>query len=526
MSKYKLILYLAILFSNGFLHGQTFSYYDVNSGKIKYIEGITGKKNKIKNGKKEGRIEQVVLEKKIEYFDENNFIPDIENSFIETNVSVKEIINSGTDKFLVLIGNYIDGLKQGEFKLYRFYPKYNEKEELASVNYINDTIEGIIKFNDYFFNQEHRNYNTGLVSVNISKNKITDQTIKTTNEGDYLVFKNNTIDSGYHKTTDYFDYHFKKLDNPGEFKLTFQNNNASDVNKKTILKVYDGNKFTQRSEVYFKEIIKNLNCDGISITQNRYTTFKIKDGKFTDFIKCYYLNDSLNYSINTQTGQIDLWTDLAIDKKIKIIDFGDYPDVRYNFLENLLSSRDFLTSEDNLSQSQYQSGYFKLTEIKNVRFLNGSVFGTKHILEWDSNEPFSIDYKIDNKILRRENWEENILGHLEKQFTNYDLNGNVLNSSMIEKKQKYLQAKQNEKLLKDAFGVKDDNAVVKCSYCKKSLVKKNGITIRTSKCQSSDILCLDNLGNPCEWTFCSMSCSNNFQCVKCSDNKLYRANCR
>ena len=525
MSKYKFILFLTILFSNGFLHGQTLSYYDLSSGKIKYIEGLTGKKNKIINGKKEGNFEQVVIKKEIQYFDDYNFIPNIEKSFADTNLSVKKLINSGNGNFFVFVGNYVDGLKQGEFKLQNIYKNYGsyEIQELASINYINDTIEGSLKFNDQYFNQEHKDYGIVLVSVLMTKNKVINQTINTTKKGDYIVLKDNKIDSGYHISHDYWpQFYFKKSNSTGEFYLTFLSENEK---YKTILRVFDGDHFIRRGYYLdFRKNIENVNCVGLCIKPGRYITFKMIDGKFTGFVNCYYLNDSLNYSINTETGQIDIWTDLSIDENIQLPNFGSYLSKTYRL--NLIAEDEFLTDIQSLKLPQYQSGYFKLACIKNVRFTKKNGSGYDPSLSWFDSKPFSIDYRIDNHIIRNETWQEDILGHFEKQFTNYDINGNVLNSSLIEKKQKYIKNKENEQLMRDAFGVKDDNAVVKCSYCKKSLVKKNGITIRTSKCQSSDILCLDNLGNSCEWTFCSMSCSNNFQCVTCSDKKLYRANCR
>jgi hypothetical protein len=159
-------------------------------------------------------------------------------------------------------------------------------------------------------------------------------------------------------------------------------------------------------------------------------------------------------------------------------------------------------------------------------YSNGSVFGTKFILDWKNNNPFSIDYKIGSYVFRNETWQKNSYGNSEKQFTNFDSNGNVLSSSVIEKKQKEIERKENEQNLLRVFGVKDDNEVVSCAYCKQKLVKKNGETIRSVQCSSSSIPCMNAKGLPCEWTFCNMKCSNDFQCAQCAQYKSYRANCR
>ena len=470
-----------------------------------------------------------MTKKEIKYLDDSKYIPDVEKSFSDSNISVKNVIKSGASDFYVWVGNYIDGLKQGEFKLLKYQTDYSgfDYKELASIKYLNDTIEGDLKFNDYFFNEQNANNGLEYITVLISKNKITDQTIKISDKNDFIIFKNNVLDSGYiNNDNDYYsrDYFFKKTNIPGVVDLTFLNSK----NGKTLLRVSDGYRFTKRMQkgIRFFKDVEDLNCEGISINNDRYITFSIRNSKLKGFINCYYLNDSLNYSINTSTGQIDLWVDLTIDQGIKIPFSGEYGEIQFKLLEDVISGENFLDDNLNFNIEQIKRGYYKIAEIKNMSFSNGSVFGTKYFLEWSNSNPFSIEYKIHNHIIRRESWQENIFGKLQKEFVNFDIDGNVLSSSEIEKKQKYKEEKEQEQFIKNAFGVKGENETVNCAYCNQKLIKRNGVTIRSAICEKTSIVCLDKLGNPCEWTFCNANCSNNFQCTKCADNRYYRKNCR
>jgi hypothetical protein len=484
---------------------------------------ISCNKNKIKNGIKQGRIEQVVVKGEIKFLDEFKYIPDIEKSLsVEADISLKEIIKE-EGKFLIFVGNYVDGIKQGEFKLIEVK---NEAKHLggdnyelitrlclvASINYLNDSINGNLTFinKDLRFGDFHeeKNYTTVLMS----QNKISDQKIQIPKSLDFVVFKNNNLDSGY-----FFNkYYYKKLNSPGEYNLTFFHDINNPENGKTILRVSNGNKFLEKENKVWDD--DNLKCVGVCVTKDRYTTFSINDSKFTGFINCYYFNDSLNYSINTTNGQIDIWTDFAIEKKIKILRFPDFPEIKFD-LFNLLNGRSmFLSDKDNLSIEQYNTGYFKIAEIKNMSFSNLDDYGrSKNILTWSKKNPFSIDYKIGGHIFRTESWG---------QFTNFDLNGNVLNSSDIVKNKEAIKRIEDEKTYKRIAGIKDDDAVVSCAFCKKSLVKKNGITIQVAICSSKEIRCWNPNGFPCEWTFCNVKCSNDFQCAECANSNAYRANCR
>ena len=49
MRKLKLLLFFITI--SVFAYAQSFSYYDINSGTIKTIEGLTGEKIKLKNKK-------------------------------------------------------------------------------------------------------------------------------------------------------------------------------------------------------------------------------------------------------------------------------------------------------------------------------------------------------------------------------------------------------------------------------------------------------------------------------------------
>jgi hypothetical protein len=90
--------------------------------------------------------------------------------------------------------------------------------------------------------------------------------------------------------------------------------------------------------------------------------------------------------------------------------------------------------------------------------------------------------------------------------------------------------KRNEesKAIDDLLGFKKDTDIVSCENCSKKFIKKNGVTIREVKCANTSIGCFTGYMNmkPCEWSFCSNNCSNNFQCAKCADIKQYRKNCQ
>jgi hypothetical protein len=485
---------------------------------------ISCKKNKIKNGIKQGRFEQLVVRGEIKFLDEFKYIPDIEKSLLaEADISLIEKIKEGGD-FLIFVGNYVDGIKQGEFKLIKVK---NDRERqktslglVASINYLNDSINGNLTFinKDLVFGDfyEEKNYTTVLMS----QNKISDQKIQIPKSSNFIVFKNNNLDSGY-----FFNkYYYKKLNSPGEYDLTFFHDFKNPENGKTVLRVSNGNKFLEKENNVWDD--DNLKCVGVCVTKDRYTTFSINESNFTGFIKCYYFNDSLNYSINTSNGHIDIRTDLAIDKKIEILRFPDYPVIKFELFNLLNGGSEFLSDKDNLFIEQYNTGYFKIAEIKNMSFSNLDYYGrSKNILTWSNKNPFSIDYKIGEHIFRSESWQKDIIGNLEMQFTNFDLKGNVLNSSDMVKNKEAIKRIEEEKEYKRLFGIKDDDAVVSCAFCKKTYVKKNGEAIKVAVCNSTSILCLNANGIPCEWTFCSMKCSNDFQCSQCAQSKAYRANC-
>ena len=139
---------------------------------------ISCKKNKIKNGVKQGRIEQVVVRGEIKFLDDFKYIPDIEKSLlVEADISSKEIMKE-TGEFFIFVGNYVDGIKQGEFKLFKGFNSSNGQTELgllASINYLNDTINGNLTFINkdlrLSYIEEEQNYTTVLMS----QNKISDQ---------------------------------------------------------------------------------------------------------------------------------------------------------------------------------------------------------------------------------------------------------------------------------------------------------------------------------------------------------------
>lgn len=545
MRKIGLKLIVIVLFFNSFVQAQNISYLD-SYGNIKYIEGLTGEKNKIKNGKKQGRIEQVVLRKEIKFLDEYKYIPDVEKSFIDTSISIKNIIKQ-ENNFLVFVGNYVDGIKQGEFKLYDFRKNFvpvgiNQNRGdfclLASVNYLNDTIDGNFIFNGGYFYGGRKFKDEKYITVLMSKNKIKDQVIKTDDIFDFIIFKESRLDSGH--LGGRRGYNFKKINTSRNLVLTISDvkfdMNGALINdnsfvEKTILRIDDGDKFLERDATDYSlwkdfswdNLSKNLKTEGIRITADRNIKFSINNNKFNGFINCYYKNDSLNYSINTENGFVNIWVDLNIDKKIKIFNgensyLKPYSLIFGNGYEDLFSSK---STED---VELPKTGYFKIAEMKEISFKNN--YDNSASSYWYINKPINIDYKVGNVVFRNESWEKNTWGNYLKQYTNFDQNGNILSSSNIDKNKEAIKRKKDEQDLLKAFGVKDDNEVVSCAYCKQKLVKKNGETIRSVQCSSTSIPCMNAKGLPCEWTFCNMKCSNDFQCAQCAQYKSYRANCR
>ena len=67
---------------------------------------ISCNKNKIKNGIKQGRIEQVVVRGEIKFLDDFKYIPDIEKSLlVEADISSKEIMKE-TGEFFIFVGKF------------------------------------------------------------------------------------------------------------------------------------------------------------------------------------------------------------------------------------------------------------------------------------------------------------------------------------------------------------------------------------------------------------------------------------
>lgn len=529
MRKIKLLLFFITI--SVFANAQSFSYYDINSGTIKTIEGLTGEKIKLKKGIKQGRIEQVVAKKEIKYLDEFKYVPDIEKSFSDTSISVRNLIRLGISDFYVFVGNYVDGLKQGEFKLLHF--ERNQMNSIATLNYLNDTINGDFNFNQkVFYNSD---YASTFLNVKMSNQKITDQVIKLSGD-QYIVYKNGILDSGYiYRDKEYRDdlkFYFKNLNQLGEINMFFYKS----AELFTKLNVSDGNKIISRpiNQDRLDNYFLKINCNGFTMTSNRYYTYKITNGIFTENYNCYYKNNNLNYSVNIENKSVDIWYDNNIDNSFPLILFKESPIISFNSIFSPTSLNMSPVSFVN-TISFSKKGYFNISKITSIKLISDSyddkIYGDRRIKLYPSY-PSKIEYKIDNKILRQEYLGNSLRDY---SYVNYDSNGNIVASSELDKKQeeieriKLVQKRNAEsKAIDDLLGFKKDTDIVSCENCSKKFMKKNGVTIREVKCANTSIGCFTGYMNmkPCEWSFCSNNCSNKFQCAKCADNNQYRKNCQ
>ncbi len=521
MRKLKLLLFFITI--SVFANAQSFSYYDINSGTIKTIEGLTGEKIKLKKGIKQGRIEQVVAKKEIKYLDEFKYVPDIEKSFSDTSISIRNLIKNGVEEFYVLVGNYVDGLKQGEFKLLHFVR--NQTNSIATLNYLNDSINGDIIFNQNFF--YNSDYASTFLNVKMSNQKISDQVIKLSGD-QYIVYKNGILDSGYvyKDLRNKLKFYFKKINQLGEIDLFFYK--SSDLFTK--LSVSDGNKIISRpinpnsdNDYFFK-----INCKGFTMTPNRYYTYKISNGKFIEHYNCYYKNDNLNYSVNIENKSAELWYDNNIDKSIPTVVFEKrVPSISLKALLPPDDNYSFLVNYDN-DISYSKKGHYKISEIKDLKLFfseyNPEAYNDVSI-RFNLPQPCKIEYKIENSKIRQENWGNS---SREYSYENYDSNGKVIASTELDRIKLVQKRNEESKAIDDLIGFKKDTDIVSCENCSKKFMKKNGVTIQDVKCANTSIGCFTGYMNmkPCEWSFCSNNCSNNFQCAKCADINQYRKNCQ
>jgi|GEM_PF-2601781 len=138
-----------------------------NNGKQVEIQGLTGKKNKIKGGEKQGVHEQLVDVIDFEYFDKGQIIPNYFNSLKEIDAPISDKIKENK-QFLVLIGEYEKGIPLGEFTLRYYYPKHTRYEffNIAIWSHYDGKIQGQLQlyiplyYGDYFFldNPNKHNY--------------------------------------------------------------------------------------------------------------------------------------------------------------------------------------------------------------------------------------------------------------------------------------------------------------------------------------------------------------------------------
>ena len=257
----------------------------------------------------------------------------------------------------------------------------------------------------------------------------------------------------------------------------------------------------------------------------RYYTFEIINGMFVGRFNCYYKNDNINYSVNIDSNIIDIWVDNNIDNSLPVFDL-----VKHHASIDLTGSNGLLAIisgstrvelidyDNNINISHIKKGYYKISRIKGLELNN-----MKGGFDFYAPKSFTIEYEIENNIIRNETWNE----RRDNNFTNYDINGNVQNSTEFEKQARIEKRNEETKAIEDLLGFKKATDIIPCEYCGKKFMKKNGVSIQAVQCKNTRIPCFTGYMNmkPCELSFCSNKCSNEYQCAKCSDINEYRENC-
>lgn len=543
----------------------------IKYGSNEIVFGITGNKVKLKKGIKNGFIEEVISFDSNKFIDKSQYIPDFQNCIINTNLDLKStLIQSKYDDLIfVLAGNYVNGIKQGEFHLYIYFYYRNSwgyrntMFDAATLNYLNDTINGKQIFNPHLCNlnllKSRKNLssttdkwnNTFYIKLNVDVvgSQILDQ--KVTSEmlnpdyrnhryqiDDYLIFKNGEVDSAYFLNKFFYKKkesaeisvlsQFKKnifekiliFENGIELKNPFSQDYTLDHMDKDHEKNY--NNIKNLGGLYPFQISSSNKVDRYILEYNEDKTLKeivlckFIDGKILD-IKGLYPNGDLLYHIDVNKNNWKIYSNTNLDNNLRIKD---------GYVQDNIGRGNLLSKKSSCNLKNIAKGHYEVANIKNITFkqseskceefedfLNSS-------LESKIDVPSSISYQIADKIVRTDEWYKNtdVFGREETKhkFTEFDLNGQISSNTATAND----QLKQTEKLLSDLiYG--DPDSIIECNYCKKKMVNKNSSILYKATCANQVMAC----GDPVCWRVCSEACSHKLQCKLCADNQYYRKNC-
>jgi hypothetical protein len=542
-----------------------------------FVLGISGKKVKLKKGIKDGFIEEVVSFDSNKFIDKSKYIPDFQNCIINTNLDLKSTLthSKNDDLVFVLAGNYVNGIKQGKFHLYIYFYFYNGTNyenltfEAATLNYVNDTINGKQNFNPQLCNLNQlkarkghssttNNWNStfyiklnvDIIGSHILDQKVTYDAIKIGDHllDDYLLFKNGEVDSAYFSKSNKQPHNFfyKKKDSAVEIsvlkqyrtnifeKILIFENGIELINPFSLdYKDYDKNYDDIKNVVglYPFQISSSNKVDRYILEYNKYQTIeetvlcKFIDGKILD-IKGRYTNGDLLYHIDVNNNNWKIYSNTNLDNNLRIKD---------GVTKNLIGNHGHILKNSNLNLNNIAKGHYEVANIKNITFNQSKCENFEDFLKSDLESnivvPSSISYQIADKIVRTDEWfkKTNVNGidETKHKFTEFDLNGQINSSTAKEElnaKLEELNAKSNVKKQNEFFSnliYGDPNSIIECNYCNKKMVNKNSLILYKATCANQELAC----GDPVCWRVCSEACSQKLQCKLCADNKYYRKNC-
>jgi hypothetical protein len=529
-------------------------------GSNEIVFGITGNKVKLKKGIKNGFIEEVVSFDSNKFIDKSQYIPDFQNCIINTNLDLKStLIQSKYDNLIfVLAGNYVNGIKQGEFHLYIYFYYWNSNGgyrntmfDAATLNYLNDTINGKQIFNPHLCNLNllksrknlssttNRWTNTFYIKLNVDVvgSQILDQKVTYAEMldpddrdqiDDYLIFKNGEVDSAYFLNKFFYKKkesaeisvlsQFKKnifekiliFENGIELKNPFSQDEKNYDNIKNVGGLYP---FQISSSNKVDRYILEYNEDK---TLKEIVLCKFIDGKILD-IKGLYPNGDLLYHIDVNKNNWKIYSNTNIDNNLRIKD---------GYVQDIIGRGNLLSKKSSCNLNNIAKGHYEVANIKNITFKQSESICEKFedflnsSLESKIDVPSSISYQIADKIVRTDEWYKNtdVFGREETKhkFAEFDLNGQISSNTATAND----QLKQTEKLLSDLiYG--DPDSIIECNYCKKKMVNKNSSILYKATCANQVMAC----GDPVCWRVCSEACSHKLQCKLCADNQYYRKNC-
>jgi hypothetical protein len=556
--------------------GKVFKFINSERG-IREINvyGITGNKVKLKKGIKNGFIEEVVSFNSNKFIDKSQYIPDFQNCIINTNLDLKNtLIHSKDDDLIfILAGNYVNGIKQGEFHLYIYFYYYNGEYyrntmfDAATLNYVNDTINGKQIFNPQLCNLNQLKLRKGHIrstdkwnntfyiklNVDVIGSQILDQKVTYAKMlylddryqiDDYLIFKNGEVDSAYFSKS--YNFFYKIKNSAVEISVLKQNKknifekilifeNGIELKNPFSLNYKDYDDYKNYNDINIYDDINNVveltpfqisssnNLDRRILKYNEYETIeeivlcKFIDGKIIE-IKGRYPNGDLLYHIDVNENNCKIYSNTNLDNNLRIKDDG---------IQNVIGlGGNLFLKNSNLNLNNFSKGHYEVANIKNITFKqsetkceNFSDFMNSSLTS-KIDVPSSISYQIAGKIVRTDEWykETDVLGREETKhkFTEFDLKGQI-NSSTA--KDQLNIKKQNEFLSNLIYG--DPNSIIECNYCKKKIVNKNSLILYKAVCANQELAC----GDPVCWRVCSEACSHKLQCKLCADNNYYRKNC-